>query len=78
MQAMATAVASLLEVLYLRGDFIGLREIAESYIPRLQALGDTPQLVFALYFHCMLLEPSLRIPRRRGARKIGASALPGA
>jgi class 3 adenylate cyclase len=53
--AMATAVASLLEVLHLKGDFIGLREIAESYIPRLQALGDTPQLVFALYFHCMLL-----------------------
>jgi class 3 adenylate cyclase len=53
--AMATAVASLLEVQYLRGDLIGLREIAESYIPRLEALGDTPQLVFALYFNCMLL-----------------------
>lgn len=55
-QAMATVVASLLEVLYLRGDLLGLREIAEGYIPRLQAFGDTPQLVFALYFHCMLLE----------------------
>ena len=55
-RAMATVVANLLEVLYLRGDLLGLREIAESYIPRLQALGDTPQLVFALYFHCMLLE----------------------
>jgi tetratricopeptide (TPR) repeat protein len=54
--AMATVVASLLEVLYLKGDLIGLREVAESYIPRLQVLGDTPQLVFALYFHCMLLE----------------------
>jgi class 3 adenylate cyclase len=53
--AMATAVASLLEVLYLKGDLINLSEIAESYIPRLEALGDTPQLVFALYFHCMLL-----------------------
>jgi class 3 adenylate cyclase len=55
-EAMATVVASLLEVLYLRGDLHGLRETAENYIPRLQAVGDTPQLVFALYFHCMLLE----------------------
>jgi len=55
-QAVATVVANLLEVLYLRGDLLGLQEIAESYIPWLQALGDTPQLVFALYFHCMLLE----------------------
>jgi class 3 adenylate cyclase/tetratricopeptide (TPR) repeat protein len=55
-QAMATVVANLLEVLYLRGDLLGLQELAESYIPRLQALGDTPQLVFALWFHCMLLE----------------------
>lgn len=53
--AMATVVAFLLEVLYLKGDLIGLSEIAESYIPRLEVLGDTPQLVFALYFHCMLL-----------------------
>ena len=53
--AMATAVASLLEVLYLKGDLIGLREVAEQYIPRLELIGDTPQLVFALYFHCMLL-----------------------
>lgn len=55
-QAMATVAASLLEVLYLRGDLLGLREAAESWIPRLEALGDTPQFVFALYFHCMLLE----------------------
>ena len=53
--AMATAVASLLEVLYLKGDLIGLREVAEGYIPRLEALGNTPQLVFALYFQTMLL-----------------------
>jgi class 3 adenylate cyclase len=53
--AMATVAASLLEVLYLKGDLIGLSETAESYIPRLEVLGDTPQLVFALYFHCMLL-----------------------
>ena len=53
--ARAIVVASLLEVLYLRGDLIALREVAESYIPRLQVLGDTPELVFALYFHCMLL-----------------------
>ena len=53
--AMATVVVGLLEVLHLKGDLIGLSEIAESYIPRLEVLGDTPQLVFALYFHCMLL-----------------------
>jgi tetratricopeptide (TPR) repeat protein len=53
--AMATVVVGLLEVLYLKGDLIGLSEIAEAYIPRLEVLGDTPQLVFALYFHCMLL-----------------------
>ncbi len=52
---MATVVTGLLEVLYLKGDLIGLSEIAEAYIPRLEVLGDTPQLVFALYFHCMLL-----------------------
>jgi tetratricopeptide (TPR) repeat protein len=55
-QAMATVVTNLLEVLYLKGDLLRLREIAENYIPRLQDLGDTPQLVFALYFHSMLLE----------------------
>jgi tetratricopeptide (TPR) repeat protein len=53
--AMATVVVGLLEVLYLKGDLIGLSEIAEAYIPRLEVLGGTPQLVFALYFHCMLL-----------------------
>jgi class 3 adenylate cyclase len=53
--AMATVVVGLLEVLYLKGDLIGLSEIAEAYIPRLEVLGDTPQLVFAFYFHCMLL-----------------------
>jgi len=53
--AMATVVVGLLEVLYLKGDLIGLSQIAETYIPRLEVLGDTPQLVFALYFHCMLL-----------------------
>ena len=55
-QAMATVMANLLQVLYLRGDLLSLRDAAERYIPRLQAFGDTPQLVFALYFHCMLLE----------------------
>jgi hypothetical protein len=55
-QGLATAVANLLEVLYLRGDLLGLQVAADRYIPRLQALGDTPQLVFALYFHCMLLQ----------------------
>lgn len=54
-QAMATVAVSLLEVLYLRGDLLGLGEAAESWLPRLEALGDTPQLVSALYFQCMLL-----------------------
>ncbi len=53
--AMARAAASLLEVLYLKGDLIGLREVAETYIPQLEDLGKTPQLVFALYFQTMLL-----------------------
>jgi hypothetical protein len=55
-QAMATVAVSLLEVLYLKGDLLGLRQAAESWLPRLEALGDTPQLVSALYFHCMLLD----------------------
>jgi len=55
-QGMATAVANLLEVLYLRGDLLGLQVAADRYIPRLQMIGDTPHLVFALYFHCMLLQ----------------------
>jgi len=53
--AMATVVVGLLEVLYLKGDLINLREVAEIYIPRLEALGNSPQLVFALYFQTMLL-----------------------
>lgn len=53
--AMATVVANLLQVLYLKGDLLKLGEIAEDCISRLQAIGDTPELVFALYFHCMLL-----------------------
>ncbi|MBV8925350.1 MAG: hypothetical protein JOZ74_08265 [Bradyrhizobium sp.] len=55
-RGMATVVANLLEVLYLRGDLLGLQAAADRYIPRLQMIGDTPQLVFALYFHCMLLQ----------------------
>ena len=54
-QATATVAVSLLEVLYLRGDLLGLGEAAESWLPRLEALGDTPQLVSALYFQSMLL-----------------------
>ena len=53
--AMASVVASLLQVLYLKGDLIALQEISERFLPRLQRMGDRPQLVFALYFHCMLL-----------------------
>jgi class 3 adenylate cyclase len=74
--AMATAVASLLEVLYLKGDLIGLREIAENYIPRLEALDDTPQLVFALYFHCMLLNHACEF-RAAEARSISAVSIAG-
>jgi hypothetical protein len=55
-RAMATVVVNLLQVLYLRGDLLSLRNAADRYIPRLQAIGDTPQLVFALYFNCMLLD----------------------
>jgi predicted ATPase len=69
-QAMATVVASLLEVLYLRGDLLGLREIAEQYIPRLQTFGDTPQLVFALYFHCMLLAHHCEFAAAEGRAKL--------
>jgi len=54
-QAVATVVGSLLEVAYLRGDYLGLGHVIETYLPRLQAIGDTPQLVFALYFQSMLL-----------------------
>jgi class 3 adenylate cyclase len=71
--AMATAVASLLEVLYLKGDLIGLREIAEGYIARLEALGDTPQLVFALYFHCMFLSHACEFRAAEARSKAAAS-----
>ena len=52
-QAMATVAVSLLEVLYLKGDLLGLRQAAKSWLPRLEALGDSPQLVSALYFHLL-------------------------
>jgi len=55
-QPIASVLADLLQVLYLRGDLVGLGTVAEEFVLRLQAMGDSPQLVFALYFHTMLLE----------------------
>jgi class 3 adenylate cyclase len=54
-QAVADVVVGLLEALFLRSDFPKAVRVADRYMPRLEAFGETPQLVFALYFYSMTL-----------------------
>jgi tetratricopeptide (TPR) repeat protein len=51
--AVADVMANHVHILYEKGDFPGLKQAAESYIPRLEAIGDNAQLVFAMYFHAL-------------------------
>lgn len=54
-QAVADVVVGLLEALFLRSDFPEAVRVAERYMSRLEDIGETPQLVFALYFYSMTL-----------------------
>lgn len=71
-QSLAAVVANLMQVLYLRGDLRHLEVIAKTYIQRVQAFGDAQHLVFALYFHSMLLDHHCDF---RGAEASAKSAL---
>ena len=54
-QAAADVVVGLLEALFLRSDFPEAVRVAERYMSRLEGFGETPQLVFTLYFYSMTL-----------------------
>jgi len=54
-QAAADVVVGLLEALFLRSDFPEVVRVAERYVSRLEGFGETPQLVFTLYFYSMTL-----------------------
>jgi class 3 adenylate cyclase/tetratricopeptide (TPR) repeat protein len=51
--AVADVMANHVHILYERSDFPGLKKAAESYIPRLEAIGDSAQLVLTMYFHAL-------------------------
>lgn len=51
--AVADVMANHVHVLYEKSDFHELKLAAESYIPRLEAIGDSAQLVFTMYFHAL-------------------------
>jgi hypothetical protein len=53
--AVADAVTLLLQVTFLKGDTSEVRRVAERYMPTLEAMGDTPQIVLALYFYSLVL-----------------------
>jgi len=53
--AVADSVTFLLQVIYLKGDQREVRLVAERYMQTLEAMGDTPQIAFALYFYCLVL-----------------------
>jgi class 3 adenylate cyclase/tetratricopeptide (TPR) repeat protein len=53
--AKSKAVVGLLESLYLAGNVLETKRIAERYIPHLEQHGASPELVFALYFLSLML-----------------------
>jgi class 3 adenylate cyclase/tetratricopeptide (TPR) repeat protein len=53
--AMAKAVVGLLEALYLAGNVLETKNIAELYIPKLENMGPSAELAFALYFLSLML-----------------------
>jgi class 3 adenylate cyclase len=53
--AVADTVTFLLQVLYLKSDQREVERVAERYLPTLEAMGDTPQIAYALYFYCVVL-----------------------
>jgi class 3 adenylate cyclase/tetratricopeptide (TPR) repeat protein len=53
--AKSKAVVGLLESLYLSGNVLETKQIAERYLPYLEERGASPELVFALYFLSLML-----------------------
>ena len=51
--SVADVMANYVHILYEKSDFLELKRAAERYLPRLEAMGDTAQLVFAMYFHAL-------------------------
>ena len=51
----AKTVVGLLEVLYLAGNLLQVKGVAERYIPRLEEVGASADLAFALYFLSLTL-----------------------
>jgi class 3 adenylate cyclase len=53
--AVADVMANHLNILYEKSAFFEIKHVAERYMPQLEAMGDTAQLAFALYFHALAL-----------------------
>jgi len=51
----AKAVVGLLEALYLAGNVLEVKRVAERHIPHLERGGASPELAFALYFLSLML-----------------------
>jgi tetratricopeptide (TPR) repeat protein len=51
--AVADVMANHLHVLYEKSNFLEVKRVAERYMPQLEAMGDTAQLVFAMYFYAL-------------------------
>jgi tetratricopeptide (TPR) repeat protein len=49
-ESIANAIVGLLEASFMKCDMPETRRAAKYYLPRLEAMGDSPQLAFALYF----------------------------
>ena len=49
----ADVMANHLHILYEKSDFLEIKRVAEHYMPQLEGMGDTPQLVFAMYFYAL-------------------------
>jgi len=49
----ADVMANHVHTLYEKSDFLELKRVAERYMPRLEAMGDSAQLVSAMYFHAL-------------------------
>ena len=48
-------MADHIQVLYEKSAFLEIKRVAQRYMPKLEAIGDTAQLVFAMYFHALAL-----------------------
>jgi tetratricopeptide (TPR) repeat protein len=51
--AVADVMANHFHILYEKSAFLEIKRVAVRYMPRLEAMGDTAQLVFAMYFHAL-------------------------